>query len=170
MIDKITNIRVIPENAVLKTAIKLANDNFKTMIGRVGLQFTTVPVTIKKEVWYDNTAAEKVEDVNILDNDRQTLKNPTNIPVFRACIRVEIDNPAIQGVVFSDVIVTPHIADSDACVEQLKMITQSGAIFVEHTSFNLYKDIGTSKCVLKLMFWAMTSRPTIDLDFDVILI
>lgn len=170
MIDKITNIRVIPEEAELKTAIKLANNNFKTVIGRVGLQFTTVPVTIKHEVWYPNTTAETVEDVNILENDRKTRANPTNIPVFRACIRAEIDNPTIQGVAFSDVIVTPHIADSEACVEQLKMITQSGAIFVEHTSFNLYKDIKTPKCDLKLMFWAMTSRPTIDLDFDVILI
>lgn len=170
MIDKITNIRVIPADAVLKKAIELANGNFKTMIGRVGLQFTTVSVTIKKEVWYSNPTAPKVENVSILENNERTLDNPTKIPAFRACIRVEIENPRIKGVAFSDVIVTPHIADSDQCIEQLKMITQSGAIFVDHTPFDLYKDKVGPTCGLKLMFWAMTSQPTIDLDFDVILI
>lgn len=170
MIDKITNIGVIPEKAALEQVIKLANDNFKTVIGRVGLQFTTVSVTIKNDVWYPNPTADKVENVRDLKNYDKTLVNPTKIPAHRACIHVEIDNPRTKGVKYTDVIVTPHIADSDACIEQLKMITQSGAIFVDHTPFDLYKDILTSKCTLRLMFWAMTSQPTIDLDFDVILI
>lgn len=170
MIEKLTNITQIPKTTVLEKVIEGVNDNFRTMNERFGLQFTTVTVTINKNDWYDNMTAEKVEDVDILDNDEKTLDNPTKIPVARVCIRVNINNPNTDGVKYTDVIVAPHIADSAKCIEQLKMITQSGAIFVNHTAFSVYDPITTPTCGLKLMFWAMTSKPTTDLDFDVILI
>lgn len=170
MTEKITNITEIPPNTTIKKAIPLVNENFRKIVERCGLQFTTKTVTLHPNDWIPNPKLDMIDDVDDTAEDAgKTKDNPAKIPVVRACISVMIDNPRIGGVKYTDVIVAPHIADTDACADQLKMITHAGTVFVDHTKMDLLTGDG-AQCRFKLMFWSLTATPTIDLDFDIVLI
>lgn len=171
MTDKLLNIHVIPDGATLKTTITDINANFKLLNDRIGLQFTTVPVRIGKDAWYENLQSDTIEDVSTInEDDRRTVRNPTTTPVARGYVRLDIENPTTKGVVYTDVIVAPHISDSQACIEQLRTITTCGVIFVDHTPLDKYKERQEETLPIKLMFWAMNSTPQAELTFDMILI
>lgn len=167
MIEKITNIHTIPEDSGLGNVISLTNHNFTEIKDRVGLQFTTERAVVKTTDWFDNDIAT----IPDLEDPNNMVPNNAKIPKARAFVTVEVPAPHVEHVMYTDVIVSPHHEDTDKFASQLQEITICDVLFVGHTSLeNIATQVGPEKVKVHLMFWALSSKPMIDLDFDITLV
>lgn len=142
------------------------NQNFRAIAEHVGLEFARTTVTINPGDWGVNG-----EEKPNIDNPEAKDPNTAKIPAFRVLVTAEFPAPKTKGVWYTDVLVGPHHEDTDVFAEQLQDITQCNVILVEHSNLKKFNETeGPATAKLNLMFWAIASRPSKPLKFDVMLV
>lgn len=165
MTDKFTNLTLIPLAAEWKKeTIQKLNAGLENIQHRAGIQITRASVVIKRTDWKQYSENDPIPDV---DDPEKTKPNPTTAPVARAFVKITVKNPKSMQVVYTDLMIAPHYADTPVFAAQIQAATASSVILVDHTKLDLLGTKDAQNVDIYLMFWAFNSIPTVDLDFDV---